>query len=52
MNRLATAQRADVPPFHVMDLLALSAERQRTHGDLVNLLAGQPSSGAPQPVTA
>jgi len=51
-SRLAAAQRANVPPFHVMDLLALSAERQRTHGDLVNLLAGQPSSGAPQPVTA
>ena len=51
-NRLAAAQRADVPPFHVMDLLALSAERQRTHGDLINLLAGQPSSGAPAPVNA
>ncbi|EON25681.1 aspartate aminotransferase [Nocardioides sp. CF8] len=44
------AQRANVPPFHVMDLLAASAERQRTHGDLVNLVAGQPSTGAPQPV--
>lgn len=52
ISRLAAAQRANVPPFHVMDLLALSAERQRTHGDLVNLLAGQPSTGAPQPVNA
>ena len=52
MNRFAAAQRANVPPFHVMDLLALSAERQRTHGDVVNLLAGQPSSGAPEPVNA
>ncbi|UMG94519.1 aminotransferase class I/II-fold pyridoxal phosphate-dependent enzyme [Nocardioides sp. TF02-7] len=52
MTRLAAAQRANVPPFHVMDLLALSAERQRTHGDVVNLLAGQPSSGAPAPVNA
>ena len=51
-SRLAVAQRANVPPFHVMDLLALSAERQRTHGDLVNLLAGQPSTGAPGPVNA
>lgn len=49
-SRLAVAQRANVPPFHVMDLLAASAERQRTHGDLVNLVAGQPSTGAPQPV--
>ncbi len=46
------ASRANVPPFHVMDLLAASAERQRTHGDLVNLLAGQPSTGAPEPVNA
>lgn len=44
------AQRANVSPFHVMDLLAAAAERQRTHGDLVNLVAGQPSTGAPQPV--
>src|SRR5688572_33107403 len=35
-----------------MDLLAASAQRQRTHGDLVNLLAGQPSTGAPEPVNA
>ncbi|MEO7628257.1 MAG: aminotransferase class I/II-fold pyridoxal phosphate-dependent enzyme, partial [Nocardioides sp.] len=49
-SRLAVAQRANVPPFHVMDLLAASAERQRTHGDLVNMVAGQPSTGAPKPV--
>lgn len=46
------ASRANVPPFHVMDLLAAGAERQRTHGDLLNLLAGQPSTGAPAPVAA
>jgi len=39
-----------VPPFHVMDLLAAAAERQRTHGDVLNLLAGQPMTGAPAPV--
>ncbi|MGA8845916.1 MAG: pyridoxal phosphate-dependent aminotransferase [Nocardioides sp.] len=50
MNRLQVARRAAVPPFHVMDLLAASAERHRTHGDLLNLLAGQPSSGAPRAV--
>jgi aspartate/methionine/tyrosine aminotransferase len=33
-----------------MDVLAASAERQRTHGDLLNLAAGQPRNGAPQPV--
>ncbi len=39
-----------MPPFHVMDLLAAAAERQRTHGDVLNLLAGQPMTGAPAPV--
>jgi aspartate/methionine/tyrosine aminotransferase len=50
MNRLQVAQRANVPPFHVMDLLAAAAERRRTHGDLLDLLAGQPSTGAPRVV--
>ncbi len=49
-DRFAAASRADVPPFHVMDLLAAAAERRRTHGDVVDLLAGQPSTGAPGPV--
>ena len=30
-----------------MDLLAAAARRQETHGDLCNLVAGQPSTGAP-----
>jgi aspartate/methionine/tyrosine aminotransferase len=47
-----TATRAAVPPFHVMDLLAAAAERSRTHGDLLNLVAGQPSTRAPEPVRA
>ncbi len=49
-QRLKVAGRANVPPFHVMDLLAAAAERQRTHGDLVNMVAGQPSTPAPVPV--
>jgi aspartate/methionine/tyrosine aminotransferase len=47
-----TALRAGVPPFYVMDVWLAAAERQRTHGDLVNLSAGQPSAGAPEPVRA
>ena len=49
-QRLAVARRADVPPFHVMDLLAAAGRRRRTHGDLVDLVAGQPSTPAPVPV--
>lgn len=46
------ALRAGIPPFHVMDVWLAAAERQRSHGDLVNLSAGQPSAGAPAPVLA
>jgi aspartate/methionine/tyrosine aminotransferase len=46
------ARRAGIPPFYVMDVWLAAAERQRTHGDLVNLAAGQPSAGAPAPVLA
>ena len=48
--RLQVAQRAAVPPFHVMDLLARASQRQRSHGDLVNFVAGQPSTPAPRAV--
>jgi len=47
-----TAQRAQIPPFYVMDVWLAAAQRQRSHGDLVNLSAGQPSVGAPEPVRA
>ncbi|OBG03124.1 pyridoxal phosphate-dependent aminotransferase [Mycolicibacter sinensis] len=46
------ALRAGIPPFHVMDVWLAAAQRQRSHGDLVNLSAGQPSVGAPAPVRA
>lgn len=51
-SRYQVAERANVPPFHVMDLLAAAAERQRSHGDMLNLVAGQPMTGAPEPVRA
>jgi aspartate/methionine/tyrosine aminotransferase len=47
---LTPASRAAVPPFHVMDLLAAAGARARSHGDLLNLVAGQPSTPAPRPV--
>ena len=51
-SRLAVAQRAAVPPFHVMDVLAAAAQRERTHGDLVNMAAGQPFAPPSAPVLA
>jgi len=44
------ASRANVPPFHVMDLLAAADARRRSHGDVLDLVAGQPSTPAPAPV--
>jgi len=44
------ARRADVAPFHVMEVLSAAQARQRTHGDVISLAAGQPTAGAPRPV--
>lgn len=46
------SQRSSIEPFHVMDVLKAAGERARTHGDLVSLAAGQPSTPAPAPVLA
>ncbi|NMN97089.1 aminotransferase class I/II-fold pyridoxal phosphate-dependent enzyme [Antrihabitans stalactiti] len=42
--------RSQVEPFHVMDVWKAATERARTHGDLLSLAAGQPSTPAPAPV--
>jgi aspartate/methionine/tyrosine aminotransferase len=52
LERLVAAQRSAVAPFHVMDVLAAARRRQRTHGDMISLGAGQPSAAAPAPVLA
>ena len=43
------SRRSAVEPFHVMEVLKAAAERQRTHGDVLMLCAGQPSTPAPAP---
>lgn len=49
---LKVAERAAIPPFHVMDVLSAANARQRAKGDMISLAAGQPSAGAPKPVRA
>ncbi|MBY6538096.1 pyridoxal phosphate-dependent aminotransferase [Rhodococcus sp. BP-349] len=44
--------RSRIEPFRVMDVFAAAARRQETHGDVVSLAAGQPSTRAPGPVLA
>jgi aspartate/methionine/tyrosine aminotransferase len=51
-SEIPIAARAAIPAFHVMDVLAAAAERRRTHGDVVDLSAGQPSTPAPPAVRA
>ncbi|MBO0855943.1 MAG: aminotransferase class I/II-fold pyridoxal phosphate-dependent enzyme, partial [Nocardia sp.] len=44
------SRRSAVPTFFVMDVWKAAAERARTHGDVLVLAAGQPSTPAPAPV--
>ncbi len=50
MHTPSDSRRSRIEPFHVMDVWAAAAERQRTHGDVLTLAAGQPSTPAPLPV--
>src|SRR6188474_3274159 len=44
------SDRSRVEPFHVMDVWKAATERGRTHGDVLSLAAGQPSTPAPAAV--
>ena len=44
------ARRGAVEPFHVMELIKAAAIRQASHGDVISLCAGQPSTPAPKAV--
>jgi aspartate/methionine/tyrosine aminotransferase len=47
---LKVARRGSIPPFIVMDVMSAAAERRRTHGDVLHLEVGQPSTPAPSKV--
>lgn len=49
---LKIARRGQVPPFIVMDVMTAAAERERSHGDVLHLEVGQPSTPAPGGVIA
>ena len=42
--------RGQVEPFHVMEVIKAATTRSQTHGDVILLCAGQPSTPAPAPV--
>jgi len=41
------SRRGAVEPFHVMELLKAAHDRQLSHGDVITMCAGQPSTPAP-----
>jgi len=44
------SRRGAVEPFHVMEILKAAGRRQVTHGDVIPLCVGQPSTPAPRAV--
>ncbi|GAB48766.1 pyridoxal phosphate-dependent aminotransferase [Mobilicoccus pelagius] len=44
------ALRGQVEPFHVMEILKAAGRRAATHGDVIPLCVGQPSTPAPRAV--
>lgn len=42
------SRRSAVEPFHVMEVVRAAAARQRSHGDMILLCVGQPSTPAPR----
>ena len=46
------SRRGQVPPFIVMDVMSAAAAREKTHGDVLHLEVGQPSTPAPAGVLA
>ena len=47
-----TSRRGVVEPFHVMEVIKAAARRAESHGDVIWMCAGQPSTPAPRPVLA
>lgn len=48
--RNASSQRANIPPFYVMEVMRAAEEREQAGGDVLHLEVGQPSTGAPEGV--
>ena len=49
---MKVANRADIPPFYVMEVMKAAADRERVTGDVLHLEVGQPSTPAPAVVRA
>ena len=49
---LKVAERGQIPPFIVMDVMRAANEREASRGDVIHLEVGQPGTGAPSGVIA
>lgn len=49
---LKVAQRGNIPPFIVMDVMRAANARERAKGDVIHMEVGQPGTGAPAGVVA
>jgi aspartate/methionine/tyrosine aminotransferase len=49
---MKVAQRGQIPPFYVMEVMKAAAARERIAGDVLHLEVGQPSTPAPAAVRA
>ncbi len=49
---MKVANRADIPPFYVMEVMKAAAARERITGSVLHLEVGQPSTDAPSAVRA
>ena len=45
-----SSQRAEIPPFYVMEVMRAAEEREQAGGEVLHLEVGQPSTGAPEGV--
>lgn len=47
LDTVSPSDRSAIEPFHVMEVLKAAQVRQQTHGDLILMCVGQPSTPAP-----
>lgn len=50
VSERVVSERSAIEPFHVMEVLKAAQLRQRSHGDLILMCVGQPSTPAPRVV--
>ena len=50
ISQKPASNRADIPPFYVMEVMRAAEEREKEGGEVIHLEVGQPATGAPEGV--